>query len=96
MDHGPAVHFEEPEDLIAYKSKVGIKLFFVYALVYVVFVVINTVKPTLMDVKVLFGVNLASIYGFSLIILAIILGLVYNSICSKKEAEMEIKQGEDK
>ena len=41
MDHGPAVHFEEREDLIAFKSKTGIKLFFVYALVYVVFVVIN-------------------------------------------------------
>ena len=96
MDHGPAVQYEEHEDLIAYKSKVGIKLFFVYALVYVVFVVINTVKPTLMDVKVLFGVNLASIYGFFLIILAIVLGLVYNSICSKKEAEVENAKGEDK
>ena len=96
MDHGPAVHFEEHEDLIAYKSKMGIKLFFTYALVYVVFVVINTVKPTLMDVKVLFGVNLASIYGFSLIILAIILGLVYNSLCSKKESEFEKKEVENK
>jgi len=96
MDHGPAVQYEEHEDLIAYKSKIGIKLFFVYALVYVVFVVINTVKPALMDVKVLFGVNLASIYGFSLIILAIILGLIYNSICSKKEAEVENAKGDDK
>jgi len=96
MDHGPAVQYEEHEDLIAYKSKIGIKLFFVYALVYVVFVVINTVKPALMDVKVLFGVNLASIYGFSLIILAIILGLIYNSICSKKEAEVESAKGDDK
>jgi uncharacterized membrane protein (DUF485 family) len=96
MDHGPAVQYEEHEDLIAYKSKVGIKLFFVYALVYVVFVVINTVKPTLMDVKVLFGVNLASIYGFSLIILAIIMGLIYNSICSKKESEMEAKERDSK
>jgi len=96
MDHGPAVHYEEQEDLIAYKSKVGIKLFFIYALVYVVFVVINTVKPTLMDVKVLFGVNLASIYGFSLILLAIVLGLVYNSICSKKEAEAENDEVDEK
>ena len=95
MDHGPAVHYEEHEDLIAYKSKLGIKLFFAYALVYVVFVVINTVKPTLMDVKVLAGVNLASIYGFFLILLAIVLGLIYNFICSKKEAEMENKE-EDK
>ena len=96
MDHGPAVHYEEDEDLIAYKSKLGIKLFFVYALVYVVFVAINTVKPTLMDVKVLFGVNLASIYGFFLILLAIILGLVYNAICSKKEAQVEGKVRDEK
>ncbi len=96
MDHGPAVHYEEHEDLIAYKSKVGIKLFFIYALVYVVFVVINTVSPTTMDVKVLFGINLASFYGFFLILLAIVMGLVYNSICSKKEVEFEKKKGGDK
>ncbi|MDA3809903.1 MAG: DUF485 domain-containing protein [Spirochaetaceae bacterium] len=96
MDHRPAVKHEEHEDSISYKSKVGIKLFFVYALVYVVFVVINTVKPTLMDIKVLYGVNLASIYGFFLIILAVIMGLVYNLLCTKKEIEMENKEGEDK
>lgn len=95
MDHGPAVQYEEHEDLISFKSRTGIKLFFVYALVYAVFVIINTVKPTIMDVKVLFGVNLASIYGFFLIILAIVMGLIYNAICSKKEAEMEALHGGD-
>ncbi len=96
MDHGPAVQYEEHEEVVAYKSKVGIKLFFVYALVYVVFIVINTVSPTTMDIKVIFGINLASFYGFSLIILAIIMGLIYNSICSKKEDEYEAKKGDSK
>ncbi len=96
MDHGPAVQYEEHEEVVAYKSKVGIKLFFVYALVYAVFIIINTVSPTTMDIKVIFGINLASFYGFTLIILAIIMGLIYNSICSKKEDEYEADKGDNK
>ena len=38
-----------------------------------------------MELNILFGVNLAVIYGFSLIILAIIFGLVYDIICTNIE-----------
>jgi uncharacterized membrane protein (DUF485 family) len=34
------------------------------------------------------GLNLAIVYGFGLIVLAIIMGLIYNHLCTKKEDEL--------
>jgi len=71
------------------KKKIGIRMFIAYGIVYAGFVIINTLIPKLMGKKVIFGLNLAVTYGFGLIILAIAAGLIYNSICTKKEDEME-------
>lgn len=87
MDHGPAVD-SEPDNASGYKSKLGVKMILVYAVIYFGFILINTFKPKLMSVKIVFGVNLAVIYGFGLIILAIVLGIIYNAKCSKKEKEL--------
>ena len=39
--------------------------------------------------KILFaGLNLAVVYGMGLIILALILALIYNALCTAKEKEM--------
>ena len=43
---------------------------------------------------VLAGTNLAIVYGMALIIFAIILGLVYNHLCTKKEDELNAKESE--
>jgi uncharacterized membrane protein (DUF485 family) len=48
--------------------------------------------PEAMKKPVLAGTNLAIIYGMGLIIFAIILGLVYNHFCTKKEDEMNAKE----
>ena len=87
MDHGPAIEYG-PDNAAEFKTKLGLILFFIYAAIYSVFVVINTVNPVLMEKEVFGGLNLAIVYGFGLIILAIILGLIYNSICTKKELEL--------
>ena len=88
MLHEPAAQ-EQGEDLATeYKTRLGIRLFIVYALVFAGFVAINTFAPAIMGFIVLFGLNLAIIYGFFLIILAIVLGLVYNSLCTAKEKEL--------
>jgi uncharacterized membrane protein (DUF485 family) len=71
------------------KKKIGIRMFIAYGIVYAGFVLINTFIPRVMGIPVLFGLNLAVTYGFGLILLAIISGLIYNSICTKKENEME-------
>lgn len=95
MDHGPAV--ELGEDLASEKkSKLGIVLFIVYSLFYSGFVVINTISPKTMEAKVLFGLNLAVVYGFLLIIVAIVMGLVYNHICTGFEDKMNELEKEEK
>ena len=83
MDHGPAIQYG-PDNAAGYKTRLGLILFFVYALVYGVFVLINTVNPVLMEKEMMGGLNLAIVYGFGLIIFAILLGIIYNIFCSKK------------
>ena len=76
------------------KKKIGIRMFMAYGVVYAGFVLINTFIPKLMGKKVVFGLNLAVTYGFGLIVLAIVAGLIYNSICTRKEDEMEALEKE--
>jgi hypothetical protein len=38
-----------------------------------------------MEKTVIFGLNLATAYGFGLIIFALILALIYNRLCAAKE-----------
>jgi len=95
MDHGPNITIEESDELIAYKSKLGLKLFALYATFYIAFVAINTVSPAIMKMKVFWGLNLAVVYGFSLIFLAIIMGLIYNFFCNKKEEKEQTRDGGD-
>ena len=84
MDHGPAV--ELGEDLaIKKKTKLGVILFFIYFIVYAGFVTIGVVDYKLMGKIVLGGQNLAVVYGFGLIIFAILLGLFYNWKCTNYE-----------
>ena len=82
MDHGPAV--ELGEDLsVKKKTKLGVILFFIYLIVYAGFVAIGVIDYTLMGKIVLGGQNLAVVYGFGLILFAILLGLFYNWKCWK-------------
>ncbi len=67
------------------KARVGLILFAIYGLTYVGFVLINTFDPQAMGQIVFAGLNLAVVYGFGLIILAIVMGLIYNIICSRAE-----------
>jgi uncharacterized membrane protein (DUF485 family) len=87
MAHGPATDWGT-DNASVFKTKTGIKLFLIYCLIYTGFVLINTIQPQFMEIKVAFGLNLACIYGFGLIILAIVMGLIYNAACSKAEERM--------
>jgi uncharacterized membrane protein (DUF485 family) len=72
-----------------FKTRLGIMLFFFYALIYAGFVGINLVNAKLMETIVLWGMNLAVVYGFSLIILALVMALIYTRICSWKENQLK-------
>lgn len=96
MLHEPASQSEK-DYATDYKRKLGIKMFFAYAILYVGFVAINALIPGKMETRVLFGLNLAVFYGFSLIIFAIISGLIYNMLCTKEEDRQRLlEEGENK
>lgn len=77
------------DDAAPYKSRLGIWMFLLYAIFYAGFVAINLCNPLLMENIVVFGLNLATVYGFSLIIGALILACIYNKLCSDKERLLE-------
>ncbi|MBN1591802.1 MAG: DUF485 domain-containing protein [Candidatus Coatesbacteria bacterium] len=70
----------------AYKTKLGVRMFLVYLVIYFGFVVINSVKPSLMGIHI-GGVNLAIVYGMGLIVLALMMAMIYTHLCSKEEAK---------
>ena len=90
MEHGPAVKLGK-DNAIGKKSKMGIIMFIFYFAIYAGFVGINTLKPKLMGKIIFMGLNLAVLYGFGLIIFAIVLGLIYNKLCSDAEIKMNGK-----
>lgn len=87
MSHGPATDWGE-DKAIAYKTKLGVQLFIVYVLVYVGFIAINVASPPTMAIEILAGQNLAVVYGFGLIILAFVMGIIYDYFCTQKENEL--------
>ncbi|MCJ7695607.1 MAG: hypothetical protein MUO40_09285 [Anaerolineaceae bacterium] len=68
-----------------YKVKLGIRMFIAYFLFYISFVAINLLNPLVMAKIVFAGLNLATVYGFMLIIVAVIEALVYDWFCRRKE-----------
>ena len=70
-----------------YKMRLGIWMFLFYSLFYAGFVAINLLNPLAMAAIIFMGLNLATVYGFALIIVALIEALVYNAMCHKKETE---------
>ena len=89
MLHKPAVN-SDPDHAIDYKKRIGAYMFVLYGLIYIGFVVINIVKPVLMEKIIFAGLNLAVIYGFGLIIFALFLALIYNLMCEKEETRVNI------
>jgi hypothetical protein len=72
-----------------YKMHLGIRMFIFYSLFYASFVAINLLSPLTMAAIVFAGLNLATVYGFMLIIVALIEALIYDWLCRKKEAFFE-------
>lgn len=83
---------EQEEDLASEKkSKLGIKFFFVYLIIYAGFIAIGVFNYDLLAIEVYRGINLAIFYGGGLILLAVLMGVIYNYLCSKYESELNPK-----
>ncbi len=87
MLHKP-VEDTDTDYAVDYKRQVGAYMFALYSLVYAGFVIINIVKPVLMEKIIFGGLNLAVVYGFGLIIFALFLALIYNHMCTKEEKRL--------
>ena len=57
MLHEPAETGPEEDLAISYKTRLGVWMFFAYALVYVGFILINVFKPILMEKSIIFGLS---------------------------------------
>jgi uncharacterized membrane protein (DUF485 family) len=68
-----------------YKIRLGIRMFIFYSLFYASFVAINLISPLSMANIVFAGLNLATVFGFALIVVALIEALIYDWLCRKKE-----------
>ena len=64
-----------------YNARLGLVLFASYSAFYVGFVLINAFRPEQMETIVLWGLNLAIVYGFALIFAALVLALIYGFAC---------------
>lgn len=82
--HEPASQ-SGPDPASGYKTRLGVRLFLFYCLVYAGFVVINLVEPRVMEKTILWGLNLAVVYGMGLIIFAIVLAILYDMACRRQE-----------
>jgi len=78
----------EKTNAVPKKSKLGVILFFIYTIIYAGFVLIGITRPEWMGLELIEGQNVAIIYGFGLIVLAIVMGFIYNYFCTKKENKM--------
>ncbi len=87
MLHKPAA-VEGKDAASEWKAILGIKLFFLYSVIYMGFVSVAVFAPEKLKMPIIGGTNLAIIYGMGLILFAILLGLVYNHVCTKKENEL--------
>lgn len=74
-------------------ARIGRYLFGVYTLFYGGFVLLNAYSPDTMERTPLAGINLAILYGFGLIGLAVFLALLYGWLCQRTAREAD--RGED-
>jgi len=70
-----------------HNARVGLVLFVVYLILYGGFVLLNAFAPEVMESMALAGVNLAILYGFGLIVVALVLALVYGWLSKSDESQ---------
>ncbi len=89
MGHGPANKWGDDKS-VPFKIKLGLWMFSFYFLLYGGFIVINVLNPKLMSADI-GSLNLAIVYGFALIIIALIMALIYNFLSTRSEKKYDKK-----
>ncbi|QDT06854.1 hypothetical protein K227x_52750 [Rubripirellula lacrimiformis] len=71
-----------------HNTRLGLWLFLIYLALYLGFVLINAFAANVMETIVIAGLNLAIVYGFGLIVAALVMALIYGVMCrSEGEAK---------
>ena len=81
-DHENVREKEHPR-LVARNTRLGLRLFFIYLLLYGGFIGASTFAPSVMKLRALGGINLSVLCGFGLILAALILAVVYLICCRR-------------
>lgn len=84
--HGPSTEWGK-DSSSSIKELLGKWLFVLYAIVYAGFIMINVLSPEFMGIEV-GSLNVAIVYGFLLIVFAMLLAFVYNHVSSHAEEVM--------
>lgn len=92
MLHEPAAQTGQDHAAV-YKRVLGVKMFIVYTLLYAGFVAVNVIAPKAMEKTIAFGLNLACVYGFGLIVVALVMALLYDAMCRRQESRMNGTEG---
>lgn len=81
--------------MLSRNSRLGLILFGVYLLLYGGFVMLNAFSPQTMAETPVAGVNLAVLYGFALIVAALVLALLYGFLCRNEEVPANANRASD-
>ncbi|GAB1477324.1 hypothetical protein MASR2M70_21620 [Bacillota bacterium] len=84
--HGSSTEWKK-DNSSSIKELLGKWLFIMYAMVYAGFIVINVASPSFMGIEV-GSFNVAIVYGFLLILFAMLLAFAYNHVSSHVEELM--------
>ncbi len=77
----------------AHNARIGFILFAVYTVFYGSFVLLNALAPAMMEIKPVAGINLAILYGFGLIVVALVLALLYGAMCKTEPSDSGDAEG---
>ena len=92
MGHGPSIEWKK-DHAAKIKTKLGLIMFLGYTIVYAGFIFINVNYPKLMS-RDIGSLNLAIVYGFGLIVLALVQAVIYNHVCTRAEEKLEKEENE--
>jgi uncharacterized membrane protein (DUF485 family) len=79
----PVAKEQEDAAVVAHNTRMGVILFVIYVLFYGGFMALSAFSPETMSRPSLGGANLAVVYGFALIVAALVLALIYMKLCRK-------------
>ncbi|MAV35390.1 MAG: hypothetical protein CMJ59_08015 [Planctomycetaceae bacterium] len=75
-------------------ARLGMGLFVIYLVLYGTYVFMNAFSARTMEATPIAGVNLAILFGFGLILAALMLALVYGFLCDSDNAAADKQENE--